>query len=116
MVKTLTLSLQSLLKFLQEQAEKILGIDSQDLGRLLETDEERYNAVFLENTFKTFNFRMRAKADTYNDETRMKHTIVSVEEINHAVWIKQMIKEVEAAGVPIPHKVNFYCLCSSSLV
>jgi len=90
----------------QEQAEKILGIDSQDLGRLLETDEERYNAVFLENTFKTFNFRMRAKADTYNDETRMKHTIVSVEEINHAVWIKQMIKEVEAAGVPIPHKVN----------
>ena len=82
----------------------------------METDEERYNAVFLENTFKTFNFRMRAKADTYNDETRMKHTIVSVEEINHAVWIKQMIKEVEAAGLPIPHKVNFYGLFSFSSV
>ncbi len=32
--------------------------------------------------FKAYSFRMRAKSDTYNDETRVKHTVVAVDNIN----------------------------------
>ena len=61
--------------FSQETAEKILGVSSADLGRYLESDEDQYNAVFSEATFKTYNFRLRVKEDTWNDETRLKHTV-----------------------------------------
>ena len=50
-------------------------MSSQELGDAFERDEGRYNSIFSEGTFRTFNFRMRAKADTYNDETRVKHTV-----------------------------------------
>ena len=63
------------MEIFQETAEKILGVKSADLGYWLETDEEKYNAVFQEATFKTFNFRMRVKEDHYNDEAKLKHTV-----------------------------------------
>ena len=62
----------------QETAEKILNTTSQELGEALEQDEERYNSIFTEATFKTFNFRMRAKAENWNDETRVKQTIILI--------------------------------------
>ena len=60
---------------LQDSAEKILRVSSQELGEARERDEVRYNSIFSKGTFRTFNFKMRAKADTYNDETRVKHTV-----------------------------------------
>ena len=45
---------------------------SDELGYWLETDEEKYNAVFQEATFKTYSFRMRVKEDHYNEESRLK--------------------------------------------
>ena len=63
---------------LQESAEKILRVSSQELGDAYERDEARYNSIFSQGTFRTFNFKMRAKADTYNDETRVKHTVTEV--------------------------------------
>jgi len=90
----------------QENAEKILDTTSQELGDAFERDEVKYNGTFSAATFKTFNFRMRAKADTYNDETRIKHTIVSAEEVNHTNHCASMIKELEAAGVQVPQVQN----------
>ena len=43
----------------------------------------RFNAVLSDATFKPYSFKMRAKADTYNDETRVKHTVVSVDNIDY---------------------------------
>ena len=68
-------SLRFLNKNIQETAEKILGVKSDELGYWLETDEEKYNAVFQEATFKTYSFRMRVKEDNYNDESKLKHTV-----------------------------------------
>jgi len=90
----------------QETAEKLLKVDSATLGQYHEHDEEQYNAVFLDSTFKTFNFRMRVKADTYNDETRLKHTIVSADEIDWSEYCKKMINEIESMGGTLPDKIN----------
>jgi len=90
----------------QDTAEKILNVTSADLGRYLETDEEQYNAIFLEATFKTFSFKMRVKADTWNDETRLKHTVVSVDEIMWADHCKKLINEIESMGGNLPEKIS----------
>ena len=45
---------------------------SDELGYWLETDEEKYNAVFQEATFKTYSFRMRVEEDHYHDESKPK--------------------------------------------
>lgn len=90
----------------QEQGEKLLGVKSDELGHFLENDEEKYNAVFTEATFKTWSFRMRAKEDNYNDETRLKHTVVSLDEVNYEAQCKRLIEEIEKMGGSLPEKVN----------
>jgi len=90
----------------QEQGEKLLGVKSDELGHFLENDEEKYNAVFTEATFKTWSFRMRAKEDSYNDETRLKHTVVSLDEVNYEAQCKRLIQEIEKMGGTLPDRVN----------
>jgi len=90
----------------QETAEKILNTTSQELGQALEQDEERYNSIFTEVTFKTFNFRMRAKSETYNDETRVKHTIISAEEINWPAYCTKLLSEIQSLGGDVPSSID----------
>ena len=91
---------------LQETAEKILNTTSQELGNALDQDEERYNSIFTEATFKTFNFRMRAKSETYNDETRVKHTIISAEEINWSAYCSKLLVEITSLGGDVPSNID----------
>ena len=49
--------------FLKDVAEKILGVTAAELGQLFETDEDQYNAVFTEATFKSLQLRMRVKEE-----------------------------------------------------
>jgi len=90
----------------QEQAEKLLGVKSDELGSYLESDEARYNALFSDATFKTYNFRIRVKEDRYNDETKLKHTVVALDEVDHTAHCKRLIKEIEEMGGQLPDKVN----------
>jgi len=90
----------------QDYAEKILNVTSQELGDALERDEERYNSIFTEATFNTFNFRMRAKQDQYNDETRVKHSIIGVDPINWSQHCSKLINEIETLGGSVPPEVN----------
>ena len=80
-------------------------MSSTELGRYLETDEEQYNSIFLDATFKTYQFRMRVKQDTWNDETRLKHTVVAVDEIVWPDYCKKLINEIESMGGTLPGKV-----------
>ena len=95
-----------MIDFVQETAEKILNVQSADLGRYLETDEEQYNSIFLDATFKTYIFRMRVKSDTYNDETKLKHTVVAADEIMWPDYCKKLINEIESMGGTLPEKIN----------
>jgi len=90
----------------QETAEKILSVKSDELGYWLETDEEKFNAVFQEATFKTYNFRMRVKEDHYNDEARLKHTVVQVDDINWNEQCKKLIGEIEELGGTLPNTIE----------
>lgn len=53
-----------------EAGRMIIGMPANDLMTLKEEDEARYNQVLLEACCKTFNFRVRAKMETYQDQPR----------------------------------------------
>ena len=90
----------------QETAEKVLSAKADDLGRLMESEEDQYNTVFTAATFQTFQFRMRVKADTYNDETRLKHTVVDVSEMDWVTHCKKLVQEIESMGGSLPDEVT----------
>ena len=90
----------------QETGEKVLNIGAQDLGRLMESDEDAYNKIFTEATFKAYSFRMRVKSDTYNDETKLKHTVVDATEMDWAAYSKKISAELATAGQALPEGLS----------
>jgi len=60
----------------QESGEVLMGVSAEEMGRLKEDNPTEYDNFFAEVNFKPFMFRMRAKMETYNDETRLKTTVV----------------------------------------
>ena len=95
----------------QETAEQILGVSAEELGNYYQHNQDRYNQVFQDATFKSFNFRLRCKADNYNDEMRVRHTVVSVNNVTWEEFNSKMISELEEAGVPLPDSIekSNYC-------
>lgn len=79
----------------QEAAESILGTTSSDLGRLLEEAKEEYSDVFQKQMFKLFEFRARAKMETYNNETRLKVSIVNVKPVDYKVASSKLIADIK---------------------
>jgi replication factor A1 len=90
----------------QEQGEAILGEKADELGAMQERDKDTYDKIFAQAAFKRYNLRLRCKADTYNDEQRVRHTIVSATPINFMEYNKKMIQDLESAGIPLPTGIN----------
>ena len=49
---------------------------------------------------------MRAKEDTYNDERRMKHTVVAIEAVDWEKQCSNLIKEIEQLGGQVPSGID----------
>lgn len=79
----------------QEAAESLLGTTSSELGRLLEEAKEEYSDVFQRQMFKLFEFRARAKMETYNNETRLKVSIVNIKPIDYKVASSKLIADIK---------------------
>jgi replication factor A1 len=90
----------------QEQAEALLGTSAEELGNMSTNDRDAYDRVFTNATFKRFNLRLSAKAEFYNDEARSQHTIRSATPLDFQEYCKKMIKDLEEAGISLPHGVT----------
>ena len=86
----------------QDQAEQVLGINSEELGALFVNDRTAYDKIFSAATFQRFTMRLRAKADFYNDDQRVRHSLVSAVPIDYKEYNKKMIQDLEEAGIPLP--------------
>lgn len=80
----------------QEQAEMILGIKANDLGDLKNSSSPKYDEYFSECVFKEFNFKLRAKVETYNDERRVKVTVASCDPINYVTSGQRLLQSIKA--------------------
>lgn len=71
-------------------ATKLFGMEPQKLGDLKEADKDAYNRVFTDICFKYFNWRINAKPNTYNDETRMRYSVLGCEPVPYDRYIPQL--------------------------
>uniref|UniRef100_A0A1A7Y467 Replication protein A subunit n=1 Tax=Iconisemion striatum TaxID=60296 RepID=A0A1A7Y467_9TELE len=75
----------------QESAEAILGQNAAYLGQLKDSSEAALDEVFQQSNFNTFVFRNRVKLETYNDESRVKATVLEVKPVDHREYSKRLI-------------------------
>uniref|UniRef100_A0A8C7YYW2 Replication protein A subunit n=1 Tax=Oryzias sinensis TaxID=183150 RepID=A0A8C7YYW2_9TELE len=78
----------------QESAEAILGQNAAYLGQLKDSNESAFDEVFQQANFKTFVFRNRVKLETYNDESRIKATVMDLKPVDHKDYIKSLIVNI----------------------
>lgn len=78
----------------QEAAEAILGQNANYLGELKDTNEQAFEEVFQNANFRSYTFRIRVKLETYNDESRIKATVMDVKPIEHTEYSKRLIMNI----------------------
>lgn len=78
----------------QESAEAILGQNAAYLGQLKDSNEAAFDEVFQHANFNTFVFRNRVKLETYNDESRIKATVMDVKPVDHKEYSKRLILNI----------------------
>ncbi|NXV83413.1 RFA1 protein, partial [Atlantisia rogersi] len=78
----------------QESAEFILGQKANFLGELKEKNEQAFEEVFQNANFNTYEFRIRVKLETYNDESRIKATAMEVKPVNYREYSKRLIASI----------------------
>lgn len=84
------------------EAEKILGITSQELGEAIEQDPEALTNTISMANFSEFVFRCRTKMETYNDEARLKTVVVKVDNINYKEYNAHLISRIQQlSGVSV---------------
>uniref|UniRef100_A0A3Q4BH98 Replication protein A subunit n=1 Tax=Mola mola TaxID=94237 RepID=A0A3Q4BH98_MOLML len=79
----------------QESAEAILGQNAGYLGQLKESNEAAFDEIFQQANFNTFVFRSRVKLETYNDESRIKATVMDVKPVDHSEYSKRLIISIQ---------------------
>jgi len=79
----------------QETAEIILGIKADDLGELKNSNNTAFDEVFANCVFKEFNFKLRAKMETYNDENRVKVSVVNVDPIDYVTNGRRLLQKIK---------------------
>ncbi|XP_067000915.2 replication protein A 70 kDa DNA-binding subunit isoform X2 [Anabrus simplex] len=78
----------------QEQAEMILETTSNELGELAD-DNDKFLEVFSAAAFKSYIFKLRAKVETFNDESRMKTTVANVIPLNYKEYNRRLIESIK---------------------
>ncbi|RCN48712.1 replication factor-a protein 1 [Ancylostoma caninum] len=76
-------------------AAKVFGMEAQKLGELKEIDKEAYDRVLTGMCFKYFNWRINAKTNTYNDETRMRYSVLGCDPVPYDRYITQLEQTLE---------------------
>eukprot|EP01097_Dermamoeba_algensis_P005762 TRINITY_DN3638_c0_g1_i1.p1 TRINITY_DN3638_c0_g1~~TRINITY_DN3638_c0_g1_i1.p1 ORF type:complete len:492 (-),score=113.55 TRINITY_DN3638_c0_g1_i1:586-2061(-) len=72
----------------------ILGIEASHLAELKDTNPPQYTAMFSDALFKSYKFKIRAKAETYQDEQRVKCNVTSVEPTDFVKDSKWLLEEI----------------------
>lgn len=78
----------------QGTAEVLLGHSAETLGQLRDTDEAAFDEVFQKANFTTHIFKNRAKLETYNDESRIKVTVMEVQPIDHREYSRRLLSNI----------------------
>lgn len=79
----------------QESGETLFGMDAQQLGDLKQQNPAAFDAMVRNVTFSTWMWRCRAKEETYNDEKRVKVSVMSVQPVDYRQECSYLISEIK---------------------
>jgi replication factor A1 len=80
-----------------DTAEQLLGKTAAEMNDLKQSGNEgAYEAVYEAANFKTFNFKIRAKSDTYQDETRVRCHIIGASGLDFKAESLLLLDQIEA--------------------
>lgn len=78
-----------------DDAEKLLGKTSDEIGHMHENDSEALNAFLQSQHFKSHMFKLRTKVETYGDSQRNKISVQSAAPLNHKEYNDYLIKNIQ---------------------
>jgi len=79
----------------QESGEVLMGTPAAKMGELKDANPTEYDNLFAEVNFKPFLFRMRAKMETYNDETRLKTTVYEAKKFDPVAYGNVLTQQID---------------------
>ncbi|KAK4519047.1 uncharacterized protein ATC70_009275 [Mucor velutinosus] len=78
-----------------DQGNLLLGMSANELTAIKEANTSASNAAINKKLFSTFNLKLRAKQETYNDITRIKYTCVDMTPINYVKEGNELVNSIE---------------------
>jgi len=83
--------------FFQDQGSQLLGMESQEFGRLFDDRDSRdkeYDQVMTAPLFKELVFNNRATVDNYQDEQRTRISVTRLADMDYAQHTNRMLEEI----------------------
>ncbi|CAI7568295.1 unnamed protein product [Penicillium pancosmium] len=77
----------------------IMGMSADDLMQLHEDDPVAFGEVFQEANCRTWNFRCRAKLDTYGEQQRVRYQVSSASAINYSEEASRLADIISAYNI-----------------
>ncbi|KAJ1928650.1 Replication factor A protein 1 [Tieghemiomyces parasiticus] len=84
------------LQVFNEVAEQMLGKTANEMEELKNTDNLLFKQAFEVPLLKTFVFRCKAKAETYNETRKTRYTVMSAAPLDFVSESKQLIQSIES--------------------
>ncbi|KAL2714488.1 replication protein A 70 kDa DNA-binding subunit [Vespula squamosa] len=78
-----------------DETEKLLNITAQELGELQENNKDAYMDKFSEVAFQSFIVKLRMKIETFNDETRLKASCLSISPVDYKVYNDILLTKIK---------------------
>ncbi|KAL1919956.1 uncharacterized protein VTP21DRAFT_1888 [Calcarisporiella thermophila] len=73
----------------------LLGKKAGEMELLRETNEESYKSTFKKALFRTYTFRCRAKQEMFNDQTKVRYSVMSATPIDYVKEGYGLIEQIE---------------------
>lgn len=73
---------------------ELIGKTSDEIGQMLETDQDGLNLYLQSQHFKQYVFKLRSKVETWGDSQRNKISVQSAAPINYKEYNDYLIKNI----------------------
>lgn len=78
------------------EAAKVLGVSANELYRLSMEDNDQFKAIVENATMKEYSFRIKARLETYNGNTRIRYQTNTIRELDFNSEAEYLIRELNS--------------------
>ncbi|CAI5756802.1 unnamed protein product [Candida verbasci] len=79
-----------------EQAKKLFGIEANEMKEKKEESNDAVGLIIQGVTYKEYNFRLKAKQDTFNEELRTRYQCMAINELDYLQENEYLCKELDS--------------------